>query len=203
MLPPAPAPDPDARRILALMCGRGVVHASGAHVNRVSKAASGKNATCGGKAVLDDEQVCAHNYNYHPGQTCPVLVLKTHHDGTTRVCELQNKQWGLVPRFTRLDEDEKPNFFKMFNARSESVDSKPSFKQLVNTHRGVVLFSGYYEWMTPPGSSQKHKQPYYVHRTSDEPLALAAIYDQCGELATFTVCLKNISLNNSGITFID
>lgn len=185
------------------MCGRGVVHASGAHVNRVSKAASGKNATCGGKAVLDDEQVCAHNYNYHPGQTCPVLVLKTHHDGTTRVCELQNKQWGLVPRFTRLDEDEKPNFFKMFNARSESVDSKPSFKQLVNTHRGVVLFSGYYEWMTPPGSSQKHNQPYYVHRTSDEPLALAAIYDQCGELATFTVCLKNISLNNSGITFID
>ncbi len=66
-------------------------------------------------------------------------------------------QWGLVPSFT--DAAARPDFWKAFNARSESVAEKPMFRRLVNRRRCAVLVDGFYEWKE---DEQKEKQPYFV-----------------------------------------
>ncbi|RVW88733.1 hypothetical protein CK203_043766 [Vitis vinifera] len=50
-------------------------------------------------------------------------------------------KWGLVPSFTK--KSEKPDHYKMFNARSESVCEKASFRRLVPKNRCLVAVEGY------------------------------------------------------------
>jgi hypothetical protein len=58
-------------------------------------------------------------------------------------------RWGLVPSFTKPGSQ--LDFYKMFNARSESVAEKPVFSRLLSSHRCVVLLEGFYEWKTDAG----------------------------------------------------
>lgn len=44
--------------------------------------------------------------------------------------------WGLIPSWHK--EGEKLDFFRAFNARSETVDSKPMFRRLVESKRCIV-----------------------------------------------------------------
>jgi putative SOS response-associated peptidase YedK len=66
------------------------------------------------------------------------------------------------------------NFFKMFNARSETVASKPIFKRLLSHNRCVVAYDGFYEWLV---DEHKEKQPYFVHYGDNRPMLMAALYD--------------------------
>jgi len=52
--------------------------------------------------------------------------------------------WGLVPSWTK--QGEKLDFFRMFNARSETVPDKSVFNRLLAHKRCVVLMNGFYEW---------------------------------------------------------
>ncbi|KAG2298851.1 hypothetical protein Bca4012_010367 [Brassica carinata] len=120
------------------------------------------------------------SYNVAPGSYMP--VLRRDNDGVSVHC----MKWGLVPGFTR--KTEKPDFFKMFNARSESVSEKASFRRLLPKNRCLVAVDGFYEWKKE-GSK---KQPYYIHFKDERPLVFAALYDSWqnsgGEtLYTFTI----------------
>jgi putative SOS response-associated peptidase YedK len=53
------------------------------------------------------------NHNLTPGSYMPVLTRSE--DG--RGAQVHSMRWGLVPSFTKTDE--KPDFWRMFNARSE------------------------------------------------------------------------------------
>ena len=62
----------------------------------------------------------------------------------------------------------------MFNARSETVHEKMSFKNLLSNQRCIVFFDGYFEWSGTKG----HKQPYYIHDAdTSQPLRAAGLYD--------------------------
>ena len=39
----------------------------------------------------------------------------------------------MIPSFTKPND--KPDFFRMFNARSDTLTEKPSFRRLVGTNR--------------------------------------------------------------------
>lgn len=80
-------------------------------------------------------------------------------------------QWGLVPSFTASAA--KPDFWKAFNARSETVASKAMFRRLVDSRRCAVLLDGFYEWSV---DAKGEKQPYYVH-AGDGPLVVAGLFD--------------------------
>lgn len=84
---------------------------------------------------------------------------------------LMPMQWGLVPGFE--PSAKKPDFWRAFNARSESIATKPMFRRLVDQRRCVVLLDGFYEWTV---DARKEKQPYYVHalRASTTPAPAAA-----------------------------
>ncbi len=104
------------------------------------------------------------SYNIAPTQQVPIVLER---DGE-RV--MTPAKWGLLPSWVK-----DPKTFKasMFNARSESVAEKASFKGPLRTKRAIIPASGFYEWKRE-GST---KTPHYIHLAGGEPLAFAGLYD--------------------------
>ena len=105
-------------------------------------------------------------------------------------------RFGLVPSFT--DPGAKVDFYRMFNARSETIAEKGVFSRLLQRRRGVVLINGFYEWAAERAGSSQVKQPYYLHLegkgggSEGDVLRCAALYDRWkggtgGELVTVTI----------------
>lgn len=87
-------------------------------------------------------------YNVVPSQMIPAARLDT--EGRR---ELAMLRWGLVPKWAK-------DFsigYKTINARVETVDEKPSFRDAFKRRRCLIPASGYYEWQT----TGKKKQPYH------------------------------------------
>ncbi|BAT84233.1 hypothetical protein LR48_Vigan03g112200 [Vigna angularis] len=129
-------------------------------------------------------------YNVSPGSNMPVVRREDASDNGGYV--LHCMKWGLIPSFTK--KTEKPDHYKMFNARSESIDEKASFRRLLPKSRCLVAVEGFYEWKKD-GSK---KQPYYIHFKDGRPLVFAALYDSWqyseGEtLYTFTIVTTSSS----------
>lgn len=97
--------------------------------------------------------------------------------------------WGLVPFWVKDANSAKDIRMKTFNAKSESLAEKPSFRNSLKSKRCLVLASGFYEWHTE-GSK---KTPYFIGLKDQIAFALAGLYDQwtnpeTGErISTFTV----------------
>lgn len=79
-------------------------------------------------------------------------------------------EWGFLPQGVD-DPDESP---RPINARSETVDEKPMFRDTFEKRRCLVLSSGFYEWQEQPGAS---KQPYRICLADDEPFAFAGLWE--------------------------
>ncbi|KAJ1685690.1 hypothetical protein LUZ63_017080 [Rhynchospora breviuscula] len=136
------------------------------------------------------------SYNVSPGRYVPVATVRRVSNGENGGNEVEPvvhcMKWGLVPSFTK--KNEKPDHYKMFNARSESIKEKASFRRLIPANRCLVAVEGFYEWKKD-GSK---KQPYYIHFKDDRPLVFAALYDSWsnsdGEvLYTFTILTTRCS----------
>ncbi|XP_020425226.1 uncharacterized protein LOC18766273 isoform X1 [Prunus persica] len=108
-------------------------------------------------------------FNASPGSNLPVVRREDGGDGDGVVVHCM--KWGLIPSFTK--KTEKPDHYKMFNARSESICEKASFRRLIPKNRCLIAVEGFYEWKKD-GSK---KQPYYVHFNDGRPLLFAALYD--------------------------
>ncbi|KAL4434364.1 hypothetical protein ABPG75_000805 [Micractinium tetrahymenae] len=143
-------------------------------------------ARAAGTSRWADRQLYRPSHNVAPGAATPVVRVAS--DGERQV---QSMRWGLVPSFTK--KDEKPDFWRMYNARSESVAEKPSFRRLVPTRRCLVLTQGFYEWQKEKGGA---KQPYYIQLASpeggeEEPLVMAGLWDVWdgpeGPMHTYTI----------------
>ncbi|KAF4367570.1 uncharacterized protein LOC115712155 [Cannabis sativa] len=129
------------------------------------------------------------SYNVSPGSNIPVIRRE---DGSDGGVVLQCMKWGLIPSFTK--KTDKPDHYKMFNARSESISEKASFRRLIPKSRCLVSVEGFYEWKKD-GSK---KQPYYIHFKDGQPLVFAALYDSWenseGEIIyTFTIITTSSS----------
>lgn len=89
--------------------------------------------------------------------------------------ELSAFKWGLVTQ----KNTGKPDHFRMFNCRSEEMQSKPSFKHLVSRNRCIVLTEGFYEWKSQHFGG---KQPYFVYFKSQtekdvDIMPMAGLFD--------------------------
>ncbi|OMO55701.1 hypothetical protein CCACVL1_27071 [Corchorus capsularis] len=133
------------------------------------------------------------SYNVGPGMNLPVVRRDDRaNSGSGGEVVLHCMKWGLIPSFTK--KTDKPDYFKMFNARSESVFEKASFRRLLPKSRCLVAVEGFYEWKKD-GSK---KQPFYIHFKDGRPLVFAALYD-CWEnsegekIYTFTILTTSSS----------
>ena len=100
--------------------------------------------------------------NIAPGRQVPVLYF----EANAGAYRLMPMHWGLVPSYTKLDEKRGPDFFRLFNARSETVGEVNVFGRLLERKRCAVFLEGFFEWHL---DFKKEKQPYYVHRADGRP----------------------------------
>ena len=97
----------------------------------------------------------APSWNIAPTTAAPVMIR--HREGV----RLDRLGWG----FTSVGDHGR----WLINARSETVDRKPSFQDAIRHQRIVIPISGFYEWARRDG----RKLPYAV-RSNQEPLLLLA-----------------------------
>lgn len=79
-------------------------------------------------------------------------------------------RWDLIPSWSR----KLPKDAGFFNARSESVAEKPSFRDSFRRRRCLIPADGFYEWQKTAGG----KRPYFFHMRDEEPFALAGLLDR-------------------------
>lgn len=92
--------------------------------------------------------------------------------------ELVRLRWGLVPFFWKKGIKEVP---ATFNARAETVDQKPMFREAFKRRRCIVPASGFYEWTGEKGA----KVPHLFTAGDGSPLlAFAGLWDQWHDAAT-------------------
>lgn len=113
----------------------------------------------GSKDILEYQK----SFNIAPTRQIPICAIGK--AGDRRIIKAR---WGLVPPF--LDKDKGP---PLFNARSETITEKPSFKQAFAKRRCLIPADGYYEWQT----IENKKTPYFIHRSNNEPMVFAGIWE--------------------------
>jgi putative SOS response-associated peptidase YedK len=107
------------------------------------------------------------SYNVCPTDPVDTVV---EHDGQRYLIQMR---WGLVPfwwtgalKSLRLS---------TFNARVETVETKPFFREPFKRRRCLMPLSGYYEWQSTPHG----KQPWYFTARGGSPiLTAAALWDE-------------------------
>jgi len=121
------------------------------------------------KEIIDElyiDEWQAENYqpsfNIAPGQSSPILIQ----EGKLRI--VKEMRWGLIPSWSK----NKTSSSNMINARYETINTKPSFNNLIKTNRCIVLADGYYEWRP----WQENKIPYYIHHQSNKILKMAGLW---------------------------
>ena len=83
-------------------------------------------------------------------------------------------KWGLIPPWVRTAEDADEIRLKTFNARSESIDSKPSFSSSFKSKRCIIPVKGFYEWQ----HIGKEKIPWYIYSADNQILTIAGLYSE-------------------------
>ena len=110
------------------------------------------------KIVREVEQRCGRNA-WKPGEICPSVqapVLVERQGKTT--ADLM--RWGFQTQKSLV-----------INARAESVEEKPLFRNSVLTQRCIIPATGFFEWSTD-------KRKHLFHLPDAEPIYMAGIYDQ-------------------------
>ena len=153
------------------MCGRFVQKRKSVELTRLFRLTKITEAAKAWKA----------RYNLSPTQNA--LVIRGMPD-TER--ELTVMRWGLIPHWSK-----EPGGYSTFNARAETLNSKPAFRSSFRHHRAIIPADGNFEWQTT-GSSKK---PLFFHRPGNDPLALAGLWDSWTEpggreVESFTIVVR-------------
>jgi putative SOS response-associated peptidase YedK len=74
-------------------------------------------------------------------------------------------RWGLIPGW--WSKPLKEMKLATFNARAETIATKPMFRDSFKRRRCLMPASGYYEWRTTP----EGKQPFYFTRRDGQPIS--------------------------------
>jgi putative SOS response-associated peptidase YedK len=92
--------------------------------------------------------------------------------------EILHYNWGLIPSWANDDSIQKMTL----NAKIETLEEKPSFKNSVNK-RCLVIANGFYEWQWHDAKG-KNKTKYEIGIGNDELYAYAGLYSQWTDKVT-------------------
>jgi len=109
------------------------------------------------------------SYNVAPTTDVPI-VLERLVDGEVHR-QVHVAKWGLVPRWAK----DAAVGVRAFNARTETVLEKPTFRAAIKSKRCAVPVQGYYEWKKL--TDGKSKQPYFVHSADGSLIVFAGLYE--------------------------
>ena len=121
-------------------------------------------------------------YNIAPTQ--PVLTVRK--EQGKKVRQFTTMRWGLIPSWAK----DMSIGTQTLNARSETVTTKPAFRDSILRKRCFIPADGFYEWRKM-GSV---KQPYCFEVGEGEVFAFAGLWDEWTS-ATADETSATISLN--------
>jgi putative SOS response-associated peptidase YedK len=102
-------------------------------------------------------------YNVAPTQPIPVV----------RVWEGRRQfalvRWGLIPPWV----EDPRRFSLLINARADSVNDKPAFRNPMRRRRCLVPADGFYEWKEEGG----RRRPYCIRPKDGSPIAFAGLWE--------------------------
>ncbi len=104
-------------------------------------------------------------YNIAPSQ--PVISFFLDPDSGRYKYDFQ--LWGLIPPFCK----DPAAISCLINARAETVEHKPSFKNAFKYRRCIIPANGFYEWQNSAGI----KQPWYFVPQPEEHFYFAGIWE--------------------------
>ena len=124
-----------------------------------------------------DKSQYAQTWNAAPGEKHLVVSAQ---DKTTANWFL----WGLIPHWATDKKISNP----LINARSETIEDKPTFKRLLQKNRCLVVTDGFYEWK----KIGKESIPYYVRFRDQRIFCIAGLWDNCynstgNQVQSFTI----------------
>lgn len=112
------------------------------------------------------------------------LIIRLNHETGERT--LEPLRWGLSPSWKK---DAKGGR-KPINCRSETVATRPSFRDAYQKRRCILPVDGFFEWKAIKGEK---KQPYAIAMKNGSPFGIAGIWEiwkhpKSGErIATFAI----------------
>ena len=106
------------------------------------------------------------SWNIKPTQQIPVLLETLSEDGKVQRRSAAAR-WSLVPPWAT---DLKQRF-PTFNARSEGLAEKRTWRGPLKSSRALIPAAGYYEWHTAEDGT---KTPHWIHL--EQPLDFAGLY---------------------------
>jgi putative SOS response-associated peptidase YedK len=120
-------------------------------------------------------------YNVAPSQDIPIVrpILRPIQEDDVLDAgarELVLARWGLLPFWAK---DLKVGY-KMINAKAETVDEKPAFRNAFKARRCLIPADGFYEWKK---LDAKTKQPYRLCLPGQRPFAFAGLWEANDKLA--------------------
>ena len=107
------------------------------------------------------------SWNIAPTHWVPVVTQNGIDRRSTAPRHMRLMRWGLRPNWS------KPSTHEPNNARAETVDQKPMFKQAWANRRCIIPADGWYEWMT----TVQGKVPWYHYRINGGPCWLGGIWE--------------------------
>jgi putative SOS response-associated peptidase YedK len=134
-----------------------------------------------------DDEPMRPDYNIAPTTRRPIVRISRSRGG--RVVE--PLKWGLVPSWAK----DQAIGSKLFNARAETLATKPAFRSAFSRRRCLVPADGWYEWSKIEAAAGKGvkpaKQAWYVTPADGSVLAFGGLWEIWGQgddrLATFTI----------------
>jgi len=131
---------------------------------------------CGRFTQYSDPEVYARHFGadvlsetkprYNLAPTQPVLAVRQTEEGARELVPLR---WGLVPSWSKGPD----NRYSMINARAETVDSKPAYRNAFKHRRCLIPTEGFYEWK----AEERGKTPYLIRRSEGEPFGMAGLWE--------------------------
>ena len=121
------------------------------------------------------------SWNIAPSRSAPVIRMR---EGRPRIDLLR---WGLIPPWSRED----MGGTGLFNARTETIDSKPSFRDSFRHQRCIVPLRAFYEWTGGKG----RRRAFAIRADDDRLFGLAGIWagrnpDADGSRESFSIVTR-------------
>ena len=139
-------------------------------------------ATNGGKfkkLVKEPDHPPKTSYNRAPGQSHPTISSQS---GSIK---WDSMLWG------NPKSDSSPNSFFPINARSETVQEKPIFKDSYLERRCLIPADGWFEWQVIEGQ----RYPHHIFSENDETFAFAGLWKSINQRKVFSILTRSAATN--------
>jgi putative SOS response-associated peptidase YedK len=117
-----------------------------------------------------DRQPDGPHWNVGPTNNLFGLAVPRASDRNDAPLVLDAYRWGLIPPWSR----DRSQGNRLFNARAETLRTKPAYREAFRARRLAVVVDGFYEWRKDAAGK---RQPFYFHRADGFPMAFAGLWE--------------------------